>query len=94
MTQLVYLRIALPTPLRRLFDYLPPQDVDINELRPGARVQVPFGARTLTGILIEVVHETSIASDKLKRAHAVLDSEPILPKDVYELCEWAAGYYH
>lgn len=88
------IRVALPTPLRRLFDYLPPQDTDSRQLIPGVRVQVPFQSRTLTGILIEVAHESSIAYNKLKRAHAVLDAEPILPKDVYELCEWAAGYYH
>src|SRR3990167_10244223 len=86
--------VALPTPLRRLFDYLPPQDVDCSQIVPGVRVQVPFGTRTLTGILIEIVDESSIPYDKLKKAHDILDSEPILPSDVYALCEWAAGYYH
>lgn len=88
------LRVALPTPLRRLFDYLPPQDVDCSQLVPGARVQVPFQSRTLTGMLIEVVHESSIPYEKLKKAYAILDDAPILPTDVYALCEWAAGYYH
>lgn len=89
-----YLRLAVPTPLRRLFDYLPPQSVDINELVPGVRVKVPFQSRSLTGILIEVVKETSVPYEKLKRAEVVLDSAPILNSDVYELCKWAADYYH
>lgn len=89
-----YLRIALPTPLRRLFDYLPPQDMDAFSLVPGVRVRVPFQSRMLTGILVEVVEETKIPTDKLKRAEAVLDQSPIFTLDVYELCEWAANYYH
>lgn len=94
MAKMDLLRIALPTPLRRLFDYLPPQDVDTKQLIPGVRVQVPFGSRTLTGVLTEVASESSIPYAKLKMAYEILDSVPILPTDVYELCEWAAGYYH
>ena len=89
-----YLRLALPTPLRRLFDYLPPQDIDKSKLIPGVRVKVPFQSRTLTGVLIEVVTETSVPYEKLKRAEAILDDESILNTDVYELCKWAAEYYH
>lgn len=88
------LRIALPTPLRRLFDYSLPDDIDSTKLIPGVRVQVPFGSRTLTGILIEVSKKTTIAREKLKQALAVLDDAPIFSKDIFELCEWAANYYH
>ncbi|HTM63107.1 MAG TPA: primosomal protein N' [Gammaproteobacteria bacterium] len=88
------LRIALPTPLRRLFDYLPAVDMDTASLQKGVRVRVPFASRTLTGIFIEVSDQSTIAMEKLKCAEAVLDDTPIIPDDVYELCEWAAGYYH
>ena len=66
MTATTILRLALPTPLRRLFDYLPPQDIDIKLLIPGVRVVVPFSSRTLTGILVEVVNESSVPPEKLK----------------------------
>lgn len=89
-----FLRIALPTPLRRLFDYLPPQDVDNKSLIPGIRVQVPFQSRTLIGVLIEVVKKSDVPYEKLKKATAVLDQQPILTDDVYKLCLWAAAYYH
>lgn len=88
------LRIALPTPLRRLFDYLPPDNIDFTQLIPGVRVQVPFGARTMTGVLIDVSKKSTIAPEKLKQALAVLDDAPIFSKDIFELCEWAASYYH
>ncbi len=88
------LRLALPTPLRRLFDYLPPQGVDIKNLIPGVRVRVPFQSRNLVGILTAVVSETTIPLAKLKHAEEILDAEPVLTSDIYALCEWAANYYH
>lgn len=94
MAQPTFLRLALPTPLRRLFDYLPPQSVDCTSLMPGVRVKVPFQSRILVGILVEVVHETNIPAEKLKQALEVLDNEPILTNEVYKLCQWAAEYYH
>jgi primosomal protein N' (replication factor Y) len=94
MKQPFYLRLALPTPLRRLFDYLPTQDVDFSTLKPGIRVSVPFQNRQLVGILVAVVHETTVPYEKLKRAVAVLDHEPVIDTDIYQLCAWAADYYH
>lgn len=94
MEKKTILRLALPTPLKRLFDYLPPQDIDSAELKLGVRVLVPFQSRTLVGVLIEVTQESSVPYGKLKSAVAILDTEPLLPEDVYKLCQWAADYYH
>src|SRR5579862_2250835 len=88
------LKIALPLPLRRLFDYLPPQLIDMKALTPGIRVRVPFQSRSLVGILIEVVNESSISLDKLKPAIELLDEQALFSPDIYKLCEWAAQYYH
>ncbi len=94
MAALTILRLALPTPLRRLFDYLPPQGVDPAALIPGVRVSVPFQSRQLIGILIEVVTESSLPYGKLKSAHEILDTLPLLTPDMFQLCQWAADYYH
>jgi len=88
------IRLALPVPVRRYFDYLAPQEVDIAALIPGVRVKVSFQSRTLVGILLEVVEETSISLDKLKTAMEVLDTAPILTEEVIQLCHFAADYYH
>jgi len=52
----VILRIALDTPLRRVFDYLPPAGAAGTDSppAPGVRVRVPFGRRQVVGILMEV----------------------------------------
>ena len=46
----IILSIAVPTPLRQLFDYLPPKGVNPDLLQPGLRVQVQFGPRRMLGI--------------------------------------------
>lgn len=97
MTAALILRIALPTPLRRLFDYLPPidaQSIDFKSLKRGVRIQVPFQSRTLVGILIEVSDQSTVPYGKLKPALAILDDTPVINDDVYKLCLWAAEYYH
>lgn len=88
------LRIALPTPLKRLFDYLPPEGLDCSAIVPGVRVQVPFQSRTLIGVLIALEKKSSLPYGKLKRAAAILDTAPIFPENVQKLIEWTAGYYH
>lgn len=94
MSYEMILRIALPTPLRRLFDYLLPQEIDYKSIIPGVRVLVPFQSRTLVGIVISIEKKSNIPYEKLKRVTEILDTQPILPDDVYKLCQWSADYYH
>ncbi len=59
------LRLAIPSPLRRTFDYLPPSGMsaaEIGALQPGVRLRVPFGRREVTGYLLAVCPESTIAS--------------------------------
>ncbi len=87
------LRLALPSPLRRLFDYLPPKGAAEEQLRPGVRLRVPFGRREVVGVLIEVAQETEVPPDKLRKALQLLDERPPLPSALFELCQWSAQYY-
>lgn len=87
------LRLALPSPLRRLFDYLAPADVPPSVLQPGARLRVPFGRREIVGVLVEVTQQSDVPPDKLKPALELLDSEPPLPPALLKLCLWTAQYY-
>ena len=87
------LRVAVPSPLHRLFDYLPPRS-GIDRLAPGVRVQIPFGRGRTVGILVEIASATNLDPARLKRVHAVLDTASILPEDVLAMARWAADYYH
>lgn len=91
-----FLKVAVPTPLRRTFDYLPPAGTaasDVEGWQAGMRVLVPFGQQKLTGVLLGVSGQSQLNADKLKPAEAVLDSVPCFPSDLLALCQWAAGYY-
>ncbi|MHB0766433.1 primosomal protein N' [Stutzerimonas sp. NM35] len=87
------LRLALPSPLRSLFDYRPPSGVPHSALRPGARLRVPFGRREVVGVLIEVASHSEVPEAKLKPALELLDSTPPLPPALFRLCLWTAQYY-
>ncbi len=87
------LRMAIPGPLRRIFDYLPPADCALAQLQPGVRLRVPFGRQCLVGVLLEVAEHSDIAQQKLRRADALLDKQPILPEELLSLMHWAGRYY-
>src|SRR5262245_12141247 len=84
------LRVALDVPLPRLFDYstteASPSDV-------GRRVAVPFGRRTLVGVVIEVAAASALAPEKLRRAGPILDDMPALPAEWLAVARFASEYY-
>ena len=88
------LKIALDTPLRRLFDYLRPEDVPAATFLPGMRVRVPFGRRRLVGVLVATATESAVDPAKLKSAIEVLDQSPVFDTVTFELLCWGAEYYH
>ena len=88
------LRVAVPLPLRRLFDYLPPAGEQITRFRPGCRIKAQFGARVLTGFVVEIARHSAIDRDQLKPALALVDAAPLFTPAVLELLQWSAEYYH
>lgn len=94
MKKNTFLRMAVPTPLRRYFDYLPPKDYRLENLKPGIRFRIPFQQRELIGIFIEAIEHSDVPLSKLKPALECLDVEAVIPSDILELCRWAADYYH
>ena len=87
--------MALDTPLRRLFDYLPPQDPGAAAaLSPGVRVRVPFGRQRLVGLVVARAPTSELAAERLKPILEVLDAEPVLDTALLALVTWAAEYYH
>jgi primosomal protein N' (replication factor Y) len=86
-------RVALDTPLRRLFDDLPALDPQF-EPRPGVRVRVPFGRQRLVGVVHSLAATSQLPAEKLKPLLEVLDAEPVIDAGILELLEFAAQYYH
>lgn len=88
------LQVAVPSPLRRVFDYLPlPEQQDIAETGVGFRVKVSFGRQQLIGIVVAIATGSTLEKKKLKPILASLDSEPLLSDAVFKVLLWAANYY-
>jgi primosomal protein N' (replication factor Y) len=82
--------VAVPVPALDLLTYLVPPDIATPVA--GARVVVPLGRRTLTGVVLG----DATAPDgpfELREIGEVLDTEPFLPADVVQLASWVADYY-
>lgn len=87
------LRIAVPIPLRKLFDYSSPEHADLSSLQPGARVRVPFQNREMVGIFVGFADEGEGYKSKVKPALEIIDQEPVVSEDILQICQWAAEYY-
>ena len=91
LEHMVY-QVAVPSPLRRLFDYRP--HFTKQAVEPGSRVIVPFGTRTVVGFVLSKTFESTIPPSKLKLIIEILDEEPILPQEILSLLKWSSDYYH
>ncbi len=84
------LRVAVPVPLARLFDYrCPPESAAPSA---GCRVRVPLGNRQQIGVVVERPATTDVPAGKLKAA-APLDPLPVLDEPLLALLLWLADYY-
>ena len=94
----IIVKVAVPTPNRILFDYC--IDSTLNDdkkrdpLRPGLRVIVPFGKRSIVGIIVSLVTQSTVEKTKLKSIAKVIDSEPIIEEHHLNFYLWSANYYH
>jgi primosomal protein N' (replication factor Y) len=87
------LRVALPVPLARLFDYRAPSDRPVHQVQVGARVRVPFGSRELIGVVAEI-GAADVGTAELKSAIAVLDDDALLHGELLDSLRWLSRYVH
>ncbi|MFW2470450.1 primosomal protein N', partial [Burkholderia pseudomallei] len=85
-----FVRVALDHPLPTLFDYRYRGDMPA---APGMLVQVPFGRRSVVGLVCEVTAHTDVPAAKLKAVDAVCTELPPLSRHWLELAAFAADYY-
>ena len=88
------IRVALPLPLPRLFDY---RADDASPADLGRCVRVPFGKGEKTGLIVALPDLASEAPDypldKLKPVIAIQREAPALPPDWLQLVDFTARYY-
>jgi len=87
------LQVAVPVPVRHLFDYLPPRPGWTPSVRPGVRVRVPFGRTSTIGVVVGVARASTVDARRLKRVRDVIDAEPLLDAATLKLLLWSSGYF-
>lgn len=84
------IRVGLDVPVAKLFDYR--GDAHIDDI--GRRVLVPFGKKTMVGMIIEIADASTVPHNRLKAALRVLRDEAPLSADDLRLLKFASDYYH
>src|SRR3990167_8819685 len=87
MTELV--EVCIPNTKRDSFTY------QCGDWHPaiGARVWVPFRAKTCLGVVIAPQEKTNLAASSLKIIAGLIDDKPFLSKSLLNLCLWVSQYY-
>jgi primosomal protein N' (replication factor Y) (superfamily II helicase) len=89
-------KVAIASPLYQLFDYLPPLDVECDNIQLGIRLVVPFGRgnHKKIAVLLEITEHSDFALHKLKRVERLIDQHSLLSAHDLTLLHWVSHYYH
>jgi primosomal protein N' (replication factor Y) len=89
---MLFADIAIPVTIDRLFTYTVPEELQ-PLAKPGVRVLVPFGKRTVIGIILAVSSTDTTGGVPLKAVRDLVDFEPVLSAEMIELAKWMSEYY-
>ncbi|MXY45660.1 MAG: primosomal protein N' [Chloroflexi bacterium] len=82
--------VDVPTAPGRTFSYRVPQGMGVS---PGNLVRVPFGARTLQGIVFTLADHSQVADEDTRDISSVVFDEPLLDDVRLRLARWISEYY-
>ncbi len=83
-------RVSLEIALRKEFDYSIPAEL-AGQIDVGSRVQVPFGARKILGVVTALAEESGHAN--LKPIIKVIGAQTLVTAKVLKLARWIGEYY-
>jgi primosomal protein N' (replication factor Y) (superfamily II helicase) len=83
-------RVSLEIALRKEFDYSIPPEL-AGRVDVGSRVQVPFGARKILGVVTALAKESGHA--KLKPIFKIIGAQTLVTPKVLKLARWIGEYY-
>lgn len=83
--------MALPVPVRQTFIYRVPDGT--GNVEPGSRAVVPFGRRSLTGVIASLAEKTDLDPSRIKDALSLPDAAPSIARPLLGTLLWAARYY-
>jgi primosomal protein N' (replication factor Y) (superfamily II helicase) len=92
----VFVHVAVPIPALDLLTYAVPDDIAMPAI--GARVVVPVGTRSVTGIVVDRGDRIDLRGRngpelEIKAIRRALDDRAFIPQEIVELAQWTAEYY-
>ena len=82
--------VDVPTGPGRTFSYRIPDGLG---MAPGQLVRVPYGTRTLQGIVFSLAPHSQVSEEETKDIEAVVFDEPLLDDARLQLAQWISEYY-
>ena len=94
LTAKSYVQVAVPVPMRQLFTYQVPHDMQLPPIHIGERVAVSFGARQVIAIVVSVNDDCDIDVKKIKPISKRLNDSFHLSDFLVNFLKLCAHYYH
>ncbi len=89
-----YVQVAVPVPMRQLFTYQVPENLQSPAIQVGERIVVPFGARQVVAIVLTIEAHCDIDSKKLKAIYSRVHDNFHLDAALVHFLRLCANYYH
>ena len=87
-----FVRVIMPLALPKSYTFQVPEELR-GLIRFGVRVEVPLRNKLYAGLVVELLDGAHQPEFKTRPVFSVLDDEPILTEQQYDLWQWIAGYY-
>lgn len=89
-----YVQVAIPVPMRQLFTYSIPDNMQHEEICLGERVAVSFGARQVIAVVVSVSNECDVNEKKIKPISKRLNDTFHMSNSIVSFLKLCANYYH
>ena len=89
-----YVQVAVPVPMRQLFTYQIPLDMQQPSIQVGERVAVSFGKRDVIAIVLSITNECDVDVKKIKPITKRLNDSFHLSDSLVGFLNLCASYYH
>ncbi|WP_239059074.1 hypothetical protein [Colwellia sp. Arc7-D] len=90
----IYVQVAIPVPMRQLFTYKVPAELNTKTITLGERVIVPFGSRQVIAIVLSIDESTEYAPEKIKSVLSRVSDSFNFSPTLLNFIQRCSDYYH
>ena len=90
----IYVQVAIPVPMRQLFTYKVPAELNSKPISLGERMIVPFGSRQVVAIVLSVDESTEYSPAKIKSILSRVTDNFNFSPTLLSFIQRCSDYYH